>query len=89
MNNRNKLLFENKEYSVEETVLKILQDSRAWKGTIEANKKQQVPTRGVFTRMLHGTQPLATVEWDGTSKTRWLHQQAHSPQHAAQSPLPL
>ncbi|XP_013658836.1 uncharacterized protein LOC106363676 [Brassica napus] len=43
MNNRNKLLFENKEYSVEETVLKILQDSRAWKGTIEANKKQQVP----------------------------------------------
>lgn len=41
--NRNKLLFENKEYSVEETVLKILQDSRAWKGAIDSNKKQQVP----------------------------------------------
>ena len=38
--------------------------------------------------MPHGTQPLVTVEWDGTSKTLWLHQQAHTLQHAAQSPLP-
>lgn len=30
--NRNKLLFEDKDYSVDETVLKIIKDARVWKG---------------------------------------------------------
>ena len=41
--NRNKLLFEDKDFSVEETVLKILQDSRAWKGAQESKEYQKVP----------------------------------------------
>lgn len=41
--NRNKLLFESKDFSVEETVLKILQDSRAWKGAQESQHIPAVP----------------------------------------------
>ena len=41
--NRNKLLFESKDFSVEETVLKILQDSRAWKGAQESQHNPAVP----------------------------------------------
>lgn len=41
--NRNKLLFENKDFSVAETVLKILQDSRAWKEAQESQQNRKVP----------------------------------------------
>lgn len=39
-NNRNKLLFEDRDYSVEETVLKIIRDTKVWKGAQDSMLKK-------------------------------------------------
>lgn len=41
--NRNKLLFEDQEFTAEETVLKIVQDARAWKGANDELLPTKVP----------------------------------------------
>ncbi|XP_033139816.1 uncharacterized protein LOC117131700 [Brassica rapa] len=74
--NRNKLLFENKEYTVEESVLKILKDSKAWKEAQESKKCIPLPQNVDLSR--HVSNPhvpqlplVAGSSWSVYSDAAW------------------
>ncbi|KAH0850737.1 hypothetical protein HID58_095284 [Brassica napus] len=74
--NRNKLLFENKEYTVEESVLKILKDSKAWREAQESKKCIPLPQNVDLSR--HVSNPhvpqlllVAGSSWSVYSDAAW------------------
>ncbi|KAL0712276.1 hypothetical protein Bca4012_019254 [Brassica carinata] len=90
--NRKKLMFEDKEFTVEESILKVLQDARAWKGAnaiLPLASVFQVNKLGLLRLMLHGTQPTDAVAWVSTFMTLLWRWQATSLQNAVIYPLPL
>lgn len=70
--NRNKLLFEDKRFSVEETVLKSIQDARKWKAAQDSLSKKTLPHRVVLTLLPthdHDIRIFTDAAWNPTSRS--------------------
>lgn len=66
--NRNRLLFEDKAFSEQDTVLKALQDSRAWKAAQSLDKKPSIPQCVVPPCCVQITN---NYTWSSYSDTAW------------------
>ena len=74
--NRNKLLFDDKEYTIDETVLKILKDSRAWAGAQDKQEKITLPqnvdlSRRVSNSHVPQSSHVAGPSWSVFSDAAW------------------
>lgn len=67
-NNRNKLLFENKAFIEEGSILKAIQDPKAWKAAHKPVAEPSLPHHAVPTFIMH---PVNSYTWSSFSDAAW------------------